>query len=546
VFLIIIFSQLTSVAVSNYGVKKMLPRLVIAALLVNVSFYICQIAVDLSNILGYGLKEFFDGIGATVINDSGGIATDVNGNGGFSGWSPLVVTVIAVAGGAIVWSQVGTLIAVLIGALIGILTIFFILILRQMLIILLIVVSPLAFVAFLLPNTEDLFTKWRKTFVALLMVFPIIGVVFGASSLASGILRVTYAQTDDTISQIIAAGVLFVPLIAVPFILKSSLDSLGKLGGMINGLGSRIGKSAGNGAVGAYRNSNFGKFRAQKKAENQARTATGTYRGWNPLRRAASAVNRRANNSDAFNKATGGFGAYRDLGAQAQGRKDMDEVMGMFNGDDDLAALWAETGGDLAAIEAWGARPENAGKLTQGRREQISRMRAAGHHRNPMSHLAVAKYLSEAGKGTGTQVQAALSRAAAGGASATVVDSAREQAKAAYRASGRGDALAEIMGVTPEEGWAQVAGNATHREGVTTAQQKADYADYLRFGAHDANGNVIREGRTATLEALRGFDKLETRAQNEVHDLLLQAATHHSGGTVFTDIQAAKAFFGIQ
>ena len=62
-FLAIIISQLTGFGISNYGIKKMLPRLIIAAILVNLSIYICQIAVDLSNILGYGLRAGLGGIG---------------------------------------------------------------------------------------------------------------------------------------------------------------------------------------------------------------------------------------------------------------------------------------------------------------------------------------------------------------------------------------------------------------------------------------------------------------------------------------------------
>ena len=61
-FIVIIYSQLTSAGISNYGVKRLLPRIIIAAILVNTSFLICQVAVDLSNILGYGLKNMFNAI----------------------------------------------------------------------------------------------------------------------------------------------------------------------------------------------------------------------------------------------------------------------------------------------------------------------------------------------------------------------------------------------------------------------------------------------------------------------------------------------------
>ena len=39
-FLAIIFSQLTGVGINNYGIKRMLPRLVIAAILINLSYTI--------------------------------------------------------------------------------------------------------------------------------------------------------------------------------------------------------------------------------------------------------------------------------------------------------------------------------------------------------------------------------------------------------------------------------------------------------------------------------------------------------------------------
>ena len=65
-FLVIIYSQLTSVGISNYGVKKMLPRLVIAAVLVNLSFTFCAVLLDLSNVTGYAFQDAFMGIKNTI------------------------------------------------------------------------------------------------------------------------------------------------------------------------------------------------------------------------------------------------------------------------------------------------------------------------------------------------------------------------------------------------------------------------------------------------------------------------------------------------
>ena len=41
--LVVIYSQLTGIGISNYGLKKALPKLIIAAIMVNLSFLICSL-----------------------------------------------------------------------------------------------------------------------------------------------------------------------------------------------------------------------------------------------------------------------------------------------------------------------------------------------------------------------------------------------------------------------------------------------------------------------------------------------------------------------
>lgn len=307
-FLIIIFSQLTGRGIANYGIKKMLPRLIIAALLVNISFFICQIAVDLSNILGVSLKQLFDTVGGGIKLPSE-IGGTENGN-----WAGIIVTVLA--GTAIVWSLgLSVLIPFLLAALIAFIMVFFILVLRQVLIILLVVISPLAFVAFLLPNTEQWFTKWRKMFVGLLMVFPLIGILFGAANLASNIIKATSYTTaqgagDDAstwIMKIIAAGVIAIPLFLLPSLLKKSLDAAGNIGNVVNGLGSKWGKGLQNRTA----NSGVMKSLAAQKAQKRAQIGAGIYSGRNPLSRGRSFINKKLNNSGAYNAVTGNYGTIR-------------------------------------------------------------------------------------------------------------------------------------------------------------------------------------------------------------------------------------------
>ncbi len=225
-FLIIIFSQLTGSGVSNYGVKKMLPRLVISAILVNISFFICAIAVDISNILGISMTSLFGTIQIPT-------EVKVDGISSGEGWAGIVGAVItgAAVGTAAVYIGLSALIPALLVVVVSILTVFIVLIARQALIILLVTVAPLAFVAYLLPNTEDLFNKWRKLFTTLLLMFPVIAIIFGASALAS---KIVMGSADNTFVQIAGAAIAIVPLALTPIIMKSAGGVLNRIGGFVN------------------------------------------------------------------------------------------------------------------------------------------------------------------------------------------------------------------------------------------------------------------------------------------------------------------------
>lgn len=250
VFLIIIFSQITSVGVSNYGIKKMLPRLIVAAVLVNISYWVCAIAVDISNISGSSINNLFKGIGLQLENPSFS-GTD----SGTSGWSDITGKILLFGGATVALLYIGlsALIPALLMAVLAIVTVFLVLTLRQALIILLIVVSPLAFVAYLLPNTESLFKRWRQLLQTLLLMFPIIGLIFGASALASQIVMASADKMDSDYKiavQVMGAGIGIIPLAITPIFMKTAGGILGKFGAFVNnpkrGPYDRLRKKAGS------------------------------------------------------------------------------------------------------------------------------------------------------------------------------------------------------------------------------------------------------------------------------------------------------------
>lgn len=225
IFLFIIYSQVTSMGISNYGIKRMLPRLIIGAILINSSYWLCIVAVEVSNVLGYSLKAVFDGIGATVATaDTAGDTTGIlDGGNTIMNWTGIVASVLILTGAAL-YAGLAVLLPLILAAVVTIILVFVALTIRQALIIVLIVAAPLALAAWLLPNTESYFKKWMKLFGALLMMFPVVALVFAISSLASVVIM---GSSSSTPIKIMGAAVSIVPLVIVPAMMKGASTVLG-------------------------------------------------------------------------------------------------------------------------------------------------------------------------------------------------------------------------------------------------------------------------------------------------------------------------------
>ncbi len=238
-FLIIIYSQLTSIGLKNYDIKRLLPRLIIAAILVNISFYISAALVDVSNILGHSLQGVFIDIRNSLVG--------TEGNNWDIGWGWQDVTRYALSAGGIgalafvgyassgVVGLVYLLLPILVGVGFAILVALVVLAARQAIITVLIVISPLAFVAFLLPNTEKLFNKWRDLLSTMLMLFPIFSVLFGGSQLAGALI----IQNAGSMHMLIfGMFVQIVPVVVTPLLIRFS----GRLVGQIAQMAAKPGR----------------------------------------------------------------------------------------------------------------------------------------------------------------------------------------------------------------------------------------------------------------------------------------------------------------
>lgn len=238
-FMIVIFSQATSIGLSAYGIKKMLPRIIAAAILLNLSFYLCAIAIDITNIVGASIQGIMTSASNLVTPPAGNnnyAATDAFGTSVIVTVTSLVALTIAGATGAL-----ALIVPVLLSAFVSFLVMFLILAIRHVLTILLVIIAPLAFAAMILPNTDGLFKKWWKAFYISLALYPVIMALAYGSLLVSRIILAT--KPTDASGSVIQEGwfwdifaliVMFAWIFAIKLILTWGAGLAGRIAGMVN------------------------------------------------------------------------------------------------------------------------------------------------------------------------------------------------------------------------------------------------------------------------------------------------------------------------
>jgi hypothetical protein len=254
VLAVILLSQFTGFGISNYGIKKMLPSLIIMAVLVNISFFICQILVDVTNIVGAEIGGILENIGSTA---SGG--TDITGGTVIKGaisvvFSAAGVGAALVGGVTAVVANPGLLIPVLIfglGLIISLFFFFAILAVRKAGVYVTIILAPLAIACYALPNTKSWFDKWKKLFTALLFVYPICQALTGAGKMISSIM-LSQGKNNFMLS-VVAVIISFAPIFMIPSLIRGSLALMGNIGTKLSQFGNRMRGTA----TGALNNSDM-------------------------------------------------------------------------------------------------------------------------------------------------------------------------------------------------------------------------------------------------------------------------------------------------
>ncbi len=195
VMLVMVFAQATgSERIDPYTVRKALPKLVIAVILIQFSWDLMKLAIDVSNDLGKGIQDLlyapFGGAGNMHLDKLLSSAAQTNTSTGNTEWGLFVV----LAGGVAAIANIPGLLVLAFYVVMAIAVAFFVLLLRKILIILLVILAPLAFIAWILPGTERYWKLWSQNFSKLLIMFPLIMAMVAAGRIFAYIVAIGVAD----------------------------------------------------------------------------------------------------------------------------------------------------------------------------------------------------------------------------------------------------------------------------------------------------------------------------------------------------------------
>lgn len=240
-----------------YTIKRVIPRMLFAIIFISISLPVLRVMIEFTNIAGVGVRNLIE----SSFSGSSEFGTVSFGNGG------LLIGNLGMVGIGLSLGFFGML-SLLGTALLGVLIAFFVLAARQMVIIMLVVLAPIAIACYILPNTEKIWKMWWDFFIRAIFAFPIIsmfiavGHAFASIAAHSTTLDDSDAALKSTIGSLIAFAAYFGPYFALPYAFRLAGGAVAQIGGVVN--------DRSRGAFDRMKN-----FRKQKSAQNMSDWAHG-------------------------------------------------------------------------------------------------------------------------------------------------------------------------------------------------------------------------------------------------------------------------------
>lgn len=209
-----------------YTVKRALPRMVAAILFITLSWYICVLLIDVFNQAGSGIMGLM-----TDPFKSGGIElTDIFSAGIGTFLTNLVGGVGLVIGVLLVmvffWSTI----------LLSVGIAFLVLLLRQLFVIVLMLLAPLAILAWIFPGNDKLWKTWWGSFSKLLMMYPLIMALLAAGRIFAYLIQSNNAGSAQgfALEPLMALIAFAIPFAFIPFAFKTAGGMFATISGMAN------------------------------------------------------------------------------------------------------------------------------------------------------------------------------------------------------------------------------------------------------------------------------------------------------------------------
>lgn len=224
----VIGTAIGSNLVDAYTVKKALPRMVGAVIFISLSYYICVFFIDLFNVIGSGTKglltsAFGHGVGALTLSSLYGTGT------GTTLFQAITAIPLAIGALFVLWLFFGT---ILLFAGLA----FLVLLLRQIFIVALLLVAPLAILAWIFPGNDKVWKDWWSAFSKLLIMFPLIMALVSVGRIFAFIINSgDHAGIQGPILiPIMKLAAYMLPYAFIPFTFKFAGGLFATVAGMAN------------------------------------------------------------------------------------------------------------------------------------------------------------------------------------------------------------------------------------------------------------------------------------------------------------------------
>lgn len=221
-----------------YTVKKALPRMVIAVIFMSLSWYAMIALIDLANIVGNGIMGIMTSpfrCGANATTDC--IPTGATFASLFTTSTAAGTTGAIIGIGALMFALPGAggVILGYVGSALLVITLaFLVLVLRQMFILVLMLLAPVAILAWIFPGNDKMWKLWWSSFSKLLIMFPLIMALIASGRIMSQVIAIS---SDGLTSWIVKISAYILPYAFIPFTFKFAGGALASISGMVNDRG---------------------------------------------------------------------------------------------------------------------------------------------------------------------------------------------------------------------------------------------------------------------------------------------------------------------